>query len=220
MSGCELLLKVYREGKSVYTEFALEALGATTIAEAKSMKPISKVTCLGCGYGMGWRRFIIHAAAFGVKVTEGEAQRLVLSFRTVYKEIEWSWRILETAVINALLKRGAVEALGHVIDATDPRAMSILLPSHRKIWYRNAALEVVRSDNGAARKICYDHRDVNRGMKRIATWGGKLVENVVQAGCRDLVRRETTSRHRRSGPFREEHSNDRDEYSWIGSPEA
>jgi DNA polymerase len=135
---------------------------------------------------MGWRRFIVYAQESGLKVTEGEAQRLVSSFRSVYKEIEWSWRMFEDAVTRALRMQGRVEVLRHVVDATDPRAMSILLPSDRRIWYRNAALEIVKTPTGAQRKICYDERDV-KGTKRIQTWGGKIVENVVQAGCRDLL---------------------------------
>ncbi len=151
------------------------------------MKKYAKVTVLGCGYGMGWRRFVAWAAEWGLKVTEGEAQRLVQSFRTVYKEIEWSWRAFEQAVNSALRSEGVVEVLGHVVDATDKRAMSIQLPSARRIWYQGAALEIVKTEHGAARQFRYNDRELNKGANRISSWGGKIVENITQAGCRDLL---------------------------------
>lgn len=191
VAGCEKILAVYRSGGSLYTQFSIEKLGAADEIEAADTKALAKVAILGCGFEMGWIRFKDYAEAWGIKLTEQAAQAIVYGFRTAYPEIVHLWKAIEEAVRKALRDKSITEANGHVVNATDPTAMSIRLLSGRRIWYRNASLDVVEGPTkkgfGFKTEIRYDGAEENGVVMRIGTYGGKLTENIIQAGCRDLL---------------------------------
>ncbi len=59
----------------------------------------------------------------------------------------------------------------------------IQLPSGRRIAYANPRLE--EGDYGY--RIVYDGQGTHVGFAKLETYGGKLVENIVQATARDLL---------------------------------
>jgi len=191
VAGCQKILDVYRSGGSLYTQFSIERLGAENEIEAADTKAIAKVAILGCGFEMGWEKFKNYAETWGIKLTEQEAQAIVRGFRTAYPEIVHLWKAIEEAVRKALKDKSITETNGHVVNATNPRAMSIRLLSGRRIWYRNASLDLVegptRKGFGFKTEIRYDGAEDNGVAMRIGTYGGKLTENIIQAGCRDLL---------------------------------
>lgn len=176
---------------SLYRQYAMEKLGAKNEAEFTELKALAKLVVLGCGFGMGWLKFMIHAASWDVELTEQEAQAQIQGFRSAYPEIVHLWSAIEEAVRKALRDKSITEANGHVVNATDPRAMSIRLLSGRRIWYRNTSLDVIEGPTKTGfsfkTEIRYDGAEDSGVVMRIGTYGGKLTENIIQAGCRDLL---------------------------------
>ena len=100
------------------------------------------------------------------------------------------WKEVEAAARQAV-ETGMPQAAGRCRFARDSDALVITLPSGRRLHYRNARVEprvppycqALGLEPKEKPTLVYD------GPKHvgITTYGGKLVENVVQALCRDLL---------------------------------
>lgn len=169
---------------------------------------VSGVLVHNCGYGGG----VAALKAFGADkmgLTEAEMQEIVTQWRTASPMIPRLWRKVEEAAIHALENPGRTytvqrkvydpDRAGENEDATggdgfspyfnagspvctfkrDDDALRCTLPSGRRLSYWGA--------------VFYDgkiqFRGVGEGKKFVwlDTWGGKLVENIVQAFARDCL---------------------------------
>ena len=89
------------------------------------------------------------------------------------------WRDSEQAAIEAASSAGA-ECGPWSMDGRD---LVCALDSGRRIVYRDARVEEIATQWGATKSaLTYAHRS-----GRVSTYGGKLVENLTQAVCRDLL---------------------------------
>ena len=146
----------------------------------KDERQIGKVQELALGYQGSVGAFNSMAALYGVFLPEQEVQDIVQAWRKAHKAVVSFWYDLERAVKEAIRNpksRHNVRDLG--IDYAD-NWLRIKLPSGRYLCYPNAGL-----DSGS---IVYE--GVNQYTKKwqvIETYGGKLVENVVQAVARDVL---------------------------------
>ena len=141
-----------------------------------------KIAELACGYGGG----VGALKAFGADkmgLTDTEMQDIVTQWRTASPTIPRFWRATEQAVKRALGtpgKRQMVPCCG-VIYWRDADALRCQLPSGRVLSYWGARLD----DSGS---ICFmGQNQTTRKWERTETWGGKLVENIVQAYARDCL---------------------------------
>jgi DNA polymerase len=146
----------------------------------KDERQIGKVQELALGYQGSVGAFSSMAALYGVFLPEREVRDIVDAWRKAHKRVTKFWYALESAVKDAIRepgKRHVVRDLGITFADTWLR---IKLPSGRYLCYPNAGL--------SEGSIVYD--GVNQYTKKwevIETYGGKLVENVVQAVARDVL---------------------------------
>jgi DNA polymerase len=115
-------------------------------------------------------------------LTEPEMQEIVAQWRAASPSIPKFWRDTEKAARLALERPGMmfrVPCAGGVAFRKDNEALRLLLPSGRRLSYWGARLE-----NG---KITYMGQGSQGGWVKKDTWGGKLVENIVQAVARDCL---------------------------------
>lgn len=199
LAGDEQGLDVFRKGIDVYSEEAAHLFGVSIGAITRSQRQFGKAMTLGAGYGMGGARFSTYGESYGIdwsssKFTPGEVieawrdrHPLVAGRRTgetygghVLRR-GGLWRDVEVAARRALEGQGPALA-GRCQWANASGSLVCTLPSGRKIFYREARVESVTTPWGAKSGITYAQRG-----KRTKTWGGKLVENIVQATCRDLL---------------------------------
>lgn len=90
------------------------------------------------------------------------------------------WRDLDDAVRNAIETPGKAFLVGALTVRRDNAWLRLMLPSGRALCYPSPRL-----DDG---KITYmGTNQYSRKWERIATYGGKLVENVTQAVARDVM---------------------------------
>lgn len=142
---------------------------------------VSDVLVHNCGYGGG----IGALKAFGADkmgLTEEEMQDIVTNWRLASPTIPRFWRDAERAAKNALANPGRVFKIpcgvGYRRDADGLRCK---LPSGRLLTYWGARL-----DNDGT--ICFmGQNQTTRKWEKTDTWGGKLVENIVQAYARDCL---------------------------------
>lgn len=194
-------LAVYRRGGDAYVVMAARLFGIQAAEVGPEKRRLGKSATLGCGYQLGAPTFRVRAEAEGVdwaalpvtpeQTVEAwrDAHPLIAGHRTgdVYKghvlRRGGLWRDLEGAVRTVIATGRTVEA-GRCKWARDGQDVVCTLPSHRRLIYREAHIEIVRAPWGGTREgITYLHAATRT---RVSTYGGKLTENITQAVCRDL----------------------------------
>ena len=150
---------------------------------------VSGVLVHNCGYGGG----INALKTFGADkmgMTEEEMQETVDLWRESSPKITAMWRKVEKAAIRAIVKRGTVvlpeyKGLSFTYESG---VLWMTLPSGRRLAYWDARYAESGKANG---RKCISYMGVDQKTKRwgrIETWGGKMVENCVQATARDCLR--------------------------------
>lgn len=153
-----------------------------------------KVAELACGYGGG----VGALKAFGADklgLTDAEMQEIVNQWRAASPTIPRFWRAAEAAAKGALTNPGKtynVPGLGAPVKyRKDADALRCMLPSGRVLSYWGAQLtddgSIIYMGQGAGKKAKQDQESEAGGWTRQETWGGKLVENIVQAFARDCL---------------------------------
>jgi len=158
-------LDVFRRGDDIYKEMAGTIYGKDPATVTKAERALGKTAILGLGYGMGWKKFRATCESQGIEIDDKEAERVVKAYRKKYWMVKKLWNTIETAFIH-------IAERGHNFYK---------LPSGRLLHYQN---------------LRYEHTDIlsytaensqTKKWERVETWGGKLVENIVQAIARDVM---------------------------------
>ena len=189
------------DGEDVYV-YTQNKLGLRSRQEGK-------VVVLGLGFGMGAKRFVDNAAKNGLALTLEQSEEIVRDWRDANQRIVAFWRKLDDVAKGLLrdfrgatLERGVNPRLSFCVSLARNGTclLTMLLPSGRRLYYRNARIE---PDPECGRDaIVYD--GVDQYTKRwgaIRTYGAKLAENATQAAARDVIV-EAALRVRCAGPRR------------------
>jgi len=199
------LLELFNRGGDPYCELASKLFGRPVTKEMKRERGVGKEAVLGCGYSMGWRRFAEGCKAKGVDLEAAgvTAEAVVEGYRDAYSAIAGSraeqgsrgrqgglWNDVEAAAWS-VVSMGLTCWAGQCEFSRQGDALVIRLPSGRRLFYRNARSEcrvpgycdALGLSPVAKPTLVYDEAD----EQGVTTYGGKLVENIVQAICRDLL---------------------------------
>jgi DNA polymerase len=187
LAGCTAMIQAYANGLDLYKDVMAYQLKKDIKDITKAERQRGKVIILGCGFGMGWEKFIEYAATFGVTLSEKEAKEAVYAFREKYAEIPAFWKALDMAVKKALKLQNCVYVNGGiVVDGRNPLMLKIKLPNGRCLHYYKARIEAETTDYGVRDSVVYESWDAKgRQIKRL--YGGLICENVVQAVARDVM---------------------------------
>ncbi len=120
--------------------------------------------------------------ALNMGLEEDELQGLVDDWRRANKKIVQFWKDVQKAAIKALKTRAPIK-LGKLIFKYRKGFLLIKLPSGRKLAYARAKVEA--GDYGD--KLSYEGQGDKAYFTKQETYGGKLVENIVQATARDIL---------------------------------
>lgn len=184
LAGEQWMMDAFSAGKDLYCETASQMFGVPVVKHGVNgdLRAKGKIATLACGYGGG----INALRAFGADkmgLTDTEMQDIVTQWRTASPMIPRFWRATEQAAKRALTtpgKRQRIPCCGAVYWR-DADALRCQLPSGRVLSYWGA-----RIDNDGS--ICFmGQNQTTRKWERTETWGGKLVENIVQAYARDCL---------------------------------
>jgi DNA polymerase bacteriophage-type len=199
----KFLLEAFRNGEDVYVIMASKIFRIPINQIDKAQRFFGKQTVLGAGYGMGVPKFIATCARFGVAITEREAKRAINGYRQSVPKIAGApdsngrlkdglWSDVEKACIRAVLN-GKPQTLceGKLTILVDTLAngfevLYIVLPSGRKLCYPQPRVENIEKWGHLRPTLIF--KSLHRYMWiDEETYGGKLVENIVQAITRDLL---------------------------------
>ena len=177
VAGQSDLVETFRKGGDVYKEMASAIYNVDVEAVTDGQRQVGKMAILGCGYGMGGKRFAEQCATMGIKVDEDEAKRIVSVYREKNNRIAQYWRDIEQEFVEMVKQAGRVGTVG------------LALPSGRSLTYHNPRIIQRETPWGAMRDTAQVDtlNSVTRQWVSQIIWGGLLTENVVQATARDLM---------------------------------
>lgn len=191
LAGEQWRMEAFAEGKDIYCASASQMFHVPVEKHGVNghLRQKGKVAELACGYGGG----VGALKAFGADkmgLSEEEMQDIVTNWRLASPTIPRFWRRVETAAKNALNNPGraySVPAGGYprcLVFRRNKDALLLKLPSGRVLSYWGARLE---SDDYTGSIVFMGPNQTTKKWERIETWGGKLVENIVQAFSRDCL---------------------------------
>ena len=183
LAGEKWRMEVFANGGDIYCSSASQMFNVPVVKHGENghLRQKGKIAELACGYGGG----VAALKAFGagkMGLTEDEMQQIVTQWRQASPTIPRFWRDTENAAKRALENPGRTFTIPCGVKyMRDADALRCRLPSGRVLSYWGARL-----DNDGS--ICFmGQNQTTRKWEKTETWGGKLVENIVQAYARDCL---------------------------------
>lgn len=181
-------LSIFRRGEDIYKEMAGEIYKIDPKKVNKDQRQVGKFAILALGYGMGAKKFVETCASFGVTITMDFAQRVVDIYRAKFEKVKALWYNVNKCAIDAVKNKGTVYSYKRLSFLYRGNYLMIRLPNGRKLYYNSPKVSTEIKTWGEVQSLSF--LSVNAKTKkweREYTYGGKLVENIVQALCRDLM---------------------------------
>jgi hypothetical protein len=132
-----------------------------------------------CGYGMGSDKFLATCLGYGIEVDPGLAERAVKAYRGRFKKVPEFWYDMEDAA-KRCVQTGKAFTLRGVTFYREREFLYMRLPSGRCLAYHRPGI-----DNEGLYYFTEDSQTYTYLKKR--TYGGRLVENCIQAIARDIL---------------------------------
>lgn len=192
ISGQEDLLDDFRRGEKVYEKQAASVYGRKPeeIGKESVERFVGKELVLACGYGMGAKKFKIRCDAKKVFLDDSFCEGAVKSWRKKNHMIVNEWYEQENAAILAV-RTGKPITEGKVTWFMHGKFLYCKLPSRRCLAYYMPVLKEGETSWGERKIQLHVTGEKQVDTKKIwcefSIYGGLIVENIVQAICRDLV---------------------------------
>jgi DNA polymerase len=179
------VLDVFRSGRDIYIR---EAAAMYKIPESEvtpDQRQIGKVAILACGFGGGIGAFSAMGRAYGLTMTESDAQRTVDAWRRANQWAVRYWQELESGYMIAMRNKGREIVAGRVTYLFDGLHLWYALPSGRILCYPYAKIE---EDGISYAKAAWKPAADAREWPRARLWRGLACENITQAAANDVLR--------------------------------
>lgn len=173
----EDVVQAFRDKEDVYKKMASVIYGVPEDQVTKAQRQVGKGVVLGCGYGMGPDKFQGTMKTQGVELALNECRRIVGVYRESNHRITKLWKDAGNS-LTYMTRDTAYHFGKHGVLHVEPAVQGIRLPSGLLVQY--PGLTPHQTDRGY--EFTYETR---KGPNRI--YGGKIIENVVQALARIVV---------------------------------
>jgi len=191
LAGEEWRLEVFRTHGKIYEASASQMFGIPIeqIGKGSDLRQRGKVAELALGY-QGGSGALISMGALDMGLTEEELPDIVTRWRNSNRRIVDLWYGLENAALDVMQTGQSVGIRGLIIareshHCTNQDFLTILLPSGRKLFYAKPFLK--KNDFGKDAIHYWGMDQKTKKWSVLSTYGGKFVENVVQAVSRDCL---------------------------------
>lgn len=190
LAGCKSGIEDFRHGRDIYLSLAQEIYKRPLTKKDKDERQLGKVGVLGCGFQMGAARFKEHAKnQAGLVISDELAEKTVKTYRETYPEVVKFWYAQERAAILAVKNPGRLYEEGPIRWKVQGNFLYCKLPSGRCLAYPDPQIKVIKTkwDTDKESLTFMAVNGLTKKWEREHTYGGKLVENIVQATARDLM---------------------------------
>lgn len=176
-------LDVFNGHGKIYEASAAQMFKLPIDEVSKDDRQRGKVAELALGYG-GGPNALIAMGALDKGMQEEELQPLVDAWRAASPNIKKFWKDAERTAVQAVEVPGKEWKLHHGISfQMTGGTLFCRLPSGRKLAYYKPRLE----QGTYGKQLSYEGVNDKKQWARLRTYGGKLVENIVQAVARDCL---------------------------------
>lgn len=177
-------LDAFQAGKDLYCETASRMFGVPVEKHGANagLRQKGKIAVLACGYS-GSVGALKAMGALRMGLSEDELKPIVDAWRATNPNIVWLWQEVEEAAIQAITTRQPVR-LRNLTFTLESGILFVTLPSGRRLAY---VKPVLGQNRFGGTSITYWGITTGRKWGCLETYGGKLVENIVQAVARDLL---------------------------------
>lgn len=184
LAGKETTLAAFKNGEDLYCATASAMFGVPVEKHGRNaeLRQKGKIAVLACGYN-GSVGALKAMGALKMGLTEDELQPIVDAWRAANPHIVQLWHEVDNATTRAI-STGKPVTLRNLSFEKRSGMLFITLPSGRRLVYVKPGIGVNRFGGTA---ITYWGQGVARKWQKLETYGGKLVENIVQATARDLL---------------------------------
>lgn len=184
LAGEQWRIDLFHNGGDIYCQSASQMFKVPVEKHGQNshLRQRGKVAELACGYG-GSTGALRSMGALQMGLQEEELKPLVDMWRKANPKIEQYWWDVDAAA-KAVLREGGRRKVGNLFFEARSGMLFILLPSGRRLAYVKPRLEPNRF---GGESITYMGTDAQKKWARIETYGPKLVENITQAICRDIL---------------------------------
>lgn len=181
-AGEEWRLRVFETHGMIYEASAAAMFNVPIEKVDKALRQRGKVSELALGY-QGGPNALITMGALDKGLTEEELPGIVKAWRAASPKIVQFWYSVNDAAIEAIQGKTITKTHGLVFQCIRG-ILYITLPSGRKLAYLKPRIKEGKFGNPA---IEFDGMSSTGQWGPIDTYGGKLVENIVQATARDCL---------------------------------
>lgn len=180
-------LEVFNTHGKIYEASAAKMfkVDINKITKESELRQKGKIAELALGY-QGGVGALVTMGAYNMNLCEGDLIEIVKAFRSSNTNIVSLWKKAEKAFIKAVKDKTVVNIDKNISFIYEGNILFIKLPSGRRLSYIRPRVDF----NNAFNKyiITYEGVDsISKKQTRLTTYGGKLVENIVQAIARDVL---------------------------------
>lgn len=184
LAGEQWRLDTFRNGGDIYCASASQMFRVPVEKHGVNghLRQKGKISELACGYG-GSVGALKNMGAVEMGVPEDELQGLINDWRNANPHIVKLWTEIGNTAMKAI-KEKTIVSLGKLVFMYERGILFIRLPSGRRLSYIKPRIGTNRFGGDS---ITYMGVGASKKWERLETFGGKLVENIVQAIARDLL---------------------------------
>lgn len=187
LAGERWRMNVFQSHGKIYEASAAQMFNVPieTIDKGSPLRQKGKIAELALGYG-GSKGALMQMGAIDMGLSEDELPELVAAWRKANSNIIKMWWAIEAAAIKAVKEKAVVKMQYGLTFHYTKGILFIQLPSGRSLAYVRPRIGV--DERFGKEQITYEGTEQStKQWGRIATYGGKLTENIIQAIARDCL---------------------------------
>lgn len=184
LAGEQWVLDAFENGEDIYCRTASRMFGVQVEKHGVNghLRQKGKIATLACGY-QGALGALKAMGGIEMGLSEDELQSIVDSWREANPYIVSLWWDID-AVVKRVVKTRTKEEYKNLVISYEKGILFIELPSKRRLAYPKAKIGTNRF---GGESIAYEGIVVGNKWDKIESYGGKFVENIVQAIARDIL---------------------------------
>ena len=184
IAGEQWVLDAFENGEDIYCRTASRMFGVPVEKHGVNghLRQKGKIATLACGY-QGALGALKAMGGIEMGLSEDELQSIVDSWREANPNIVSLWWDIDS-VVKRVVKTRIKEEYRSLVISYEKGILFIELPSKRRLAYPKAKIGMNRF---GGESIVYEGIVVGNKWDKIESYGGKFVENIVQAIARDIL---------------------------------
>ena len=184
LAGEQWVLDAFENGEDIYCRTASRMFGVPVEKHGVNghLRQKGKIATLACGY-QGALGALKAMGGIEMGLSEDELQSIVDSWREANPYIVSLWWDIDS-VVKRVVKTRSKEEYKNLDISYEKGILFIELPSKRRLAYPKAKIGMNRF---GGESVVYEGVVLGNKWDKIESYGGKFVENIVQAIARDIL---------------------------------